>query len=125
MRKRGVTAVSLGTRLLRKTLFIPKHQVKQPYILVCNTQRVSSVIIYLHVINNLHLKKIISHLTQRFFPTLKLMVITSLTRVLPDVFRIPGLCFRCTRVSFPKTFKTENRKMSGNSIRYPCTVKYL
>ena len=41
------------------------------------------------------------------------------------VFRIPGLCFRCTRVSFPKTFKTENRKMSGNSIRYPCTVKYL
>jgi len=29
-------------------------------------------------------------------------------------------------VSFPKTFKTNKiERMSGNSVRYPCTVKYL
>ena len=49
----------------------------------------------------------------------------SLGLVLPVFLESQGSALGVIGVSFPKTFKTRNRKVSGNSVRYSCTVKYL
>ena len=65
-------------------------------------------------------------LDARFFPTLKPMAIIFFTRVLPESLESQGSALGVIRVFFPKIFKNKkNRRMSGNSVRYPCTVKYL
>ena len=50
---------------------------------------------------------------------------SSLGPVLPVSLESQGSALGVTRVSFPKTFKTRNRKVSGNLVCYPCTAKYL
>jgi len=66
--------------------------------------------------------KVILHLPQRFPQNTDTEShhFSSLGPILPVSLESQGSALGVTRVSFPKTFKTRNRNVSDNSVRYSC-----